>query len=108
MPSKWEQTKSDGATYIKYDLGLKLEQASVVSDLLNAAARAYHVQFKGIWNAFYMEKYADALATILITHRGITNRLFRTGDQPIVLLAKRATELLPQKLEAKRAQKGSS
>ena len=103
MRSKWEHPKSDGKSIIRYSLGLRPEQEAQISKLLNDATRIYHVELGGKWNYTELDRFGGKLAEILTKSRGITNRLFRTGDPAIIELSKRATELLPALLAARKA-----
>ena len=103
MTSKWGHPKSDGKSVISYSLGHRPEQETQVSELLNDATRVYHVELGGKWNSAELQRFGSRLAEILIKSRGITNRLFRTGDPAIIELSKRATELLPALLAARRS-----
>lgn len=95
MSSKWAQNPSDGVKEINYELGLKPIDAPKLNSLLNAAARAFHLQCGGIWNDEAMEPFCDELATLVLKNRSITNRMFRSGDPLLEQLIKRGLELLP-------------
>ena len=103
MTSKWAHPKSDGKSIVKYSLGLRSEQEVQVSELLNEATRVFHIELGGKWSPTELDRFGGKLAEVLIKSRGITNRLFRTGDPAIIELSIRAIELLPALLTARKA-----
>lgn len=105
MASKWLQQLSDGQTDVMYDFGLRPESAAEVSALINAAARTFHGECGGRWRDPLMTAHVNALADMLVRHRALTNRMFRSGDPLLVEMIRRATAALPAKLDARRQER---